>query len=921
MTKSSINYALAALLSASLIAGCGNNDPQALLKKGQKYAAEGKTQAAIIEYKNALQINPSLRDARYALGMVYLETGDAKSAEKELRKAKALGIQNPELDLAIARTLVDQGMWKELLAEFKIAPNTPPKFAADLHALRGHAHFSLDAVPQARDEYNKALALVPHHATALAGLARADLRENKLAEAEARVADAVQSAPKDAEAWIVKGDIARSKKDLPAAAAAYKKALEFEPKSTLAKLNLISVEIQQGQFELAQTHLNELREIAPNNAMLYYQQGLIDFQNKRYAEASAAARKVLQGAPNHTPSLLLEGAAQFLLGANEQAEQALRRVVSNAPANVYARKLLAATLLKLKDPQRALEYLLPAVEALPNDAQLQALAANAYMQLGQSGKAAEMMKAAVEHDPKSAALRTDLGMLQLAAGDSAAAAATLQQASELDPSRTQADMILVVSHLRDKKYDAALAILQRLEQRAPNDPSMHNMRGAAYLGLNDLNRARASFERAVALNPTFMPAVANLAQLDLRAKNVAAARGRFESVLAKDKNNILAMTALAQFEASQGGLAKSIQWLERARAVQPPALEPRLILARLYLETRQPQKALAVAAEAQKINPQHPDSLDVLGSAQLGVGESDNAFATFSQLVKAYPNSALAHYRLALAHMAKREWNLGINELNRSVELDPRMLDAHAALVAAYLQTGDSAKALAQARTVKEKNPKLAIGYILEGNALLAQNKPGDALVSYQQAYKITPNAATINKVFQARQASGDRAGAVAELQEWLKAHPDDMLNRLVLADGFVTERRFDLAAREYQTVLKAQPNHPVALNNLAWSLHELKDPRALEVAEKALSLQPNNPAIMDTVAWLLIKEKRTGRAISLLEKAAERSDAPEIRYHLAVALAQSGDKLRAKRELEKALSSKQPFAQVAEARILLRDL
>lgn len=912
---------MAALVSAGLLAGCANDDPQALLRKGQQYAAEGKSQAAIIEYKNALQINPSLRDARYALGMIYLETGDVKSAEKELRKAKALGVQNPDVDLAIARTLVNQGMWKELLEEFNIPPNTPPKVAADLHALRGHAHFSLDALPRARDEYNKALTLVPNHATALAGHARADLRENKIAEAEARVADAVKSAPKDAESWIVKGDIARTKKDLTAAAAAYAKALEFEPKNALAKLNLVSVEIQQGQFAAAQTHLDQLREIAPNNAMLYYQQGLIDFQNKRYAEASAAARKVLQAAPNHTPSLLLEGAAQFLLGANEQAEQALRRVVAAAPANVYARKLLAATLLKLKDPKRALDYLLPAVQALPNDAQLQALAANAYMQLGQSAKAAEMMKAAVEHDPKSAALRTDLGMLQLAAGDSAAAAATLQQASELDPTRTQADMILVVSQLRDKKYDAALATLQRLEQRAPNDPSVHNMRGAAYLGLNDLSRARASFERAIALNPTFMPAVANLAQLDLRAKNIAAARGRFESVLAKDKNNILAMTALAQFEASQGSVVKSVQWLERARAVQPPALEPRLILARLYLETRQPQKALAVAAEAQKINPQHPDSLDVLGSAQLAVGESANAFATFSQLVKAYPNSALAHYRLALAHMAKREWNPGINELNRSVELDPRMLDAQVALVAAYLQTGEAAKALAQARSVKENNPRLAIGYVLEGNALLAQNKPNEALASYQQAYKIAPNAATVNKVFQARRASGDRAGAVAGMQDWLKAHPNDMLNRLVLADSFVAERRFDLAAHEYQTVLKTQPNQPVALNNLAWSLHELKDPRALGVAEKALSLQPNNPAVMDTVAWLLLKENKTGRAISLLEKAAERSDAPEIRYHLAVALAQTGDRLRAKRELEKALASKQPFAQVAEARMLLRDL
>lgn len=918
---SATRFALLVVLAIALSA-CGKKDPQQLLREGESYRAKGDTQAAIIEFKNALQINPSLRQARYALGLAYLDSGDGKSAEKELRKAIALGLENSDVKLALARALMTQGSWKELLAELKVAADVAPKTAANMHALRGHAQFSLNDLSAAREEYAKALVLMPNYAAALAGSARADLRENKLAEAQATANAAVKSAPNDAEAWTVKGDIARVKRDLPGATAAYLKALEHDPRNTLAKLNLVSVEIQQNKVDLAQKHLDELRKRLPDNPMLFYQQGLIDFQKKRYPEALAATQKVLQSVPGHVPTLLLQGAVQFLLGANEQAEQALKRVVAAAPGNLYARKLLAASLLKLKDPQRALNYVLPAIEVIPNDAQLLALAANAYMQLGESTKAANLMKSAVQYDPTSAALRTDLGLLQLASGDTASATLTLQQASGLDPTRTQADTILVVTQLRDKKYDDALATLARLEQRMPKDPSIHNMRGAAFLGKNDVAQARASFERALALSPTYMAAATNLAQLDLRAKNIPAARQRFESVLAKDKNNVAAMIALAQFEANTGSIAKSVDWLERARSVQPPTLEPRLILARLYLETRQPQKALAVAAEAQKLNPQQPDALDVLGSAQLATGDSANAFATFSQLVSAYPNAAIPHYRLGLAHMAKRDWTLGIAELNKAVELDPRILTAQTALSAAYLQTNDTAKALAVARGVRDKNPKLALGHILEGNVLLHQKKSAEALASYQKAFELAPSGQIVTKIFQARMQSGDHSGATSAMQEWLKSHPDDQPNRMVLADGFLQSKQYDLAVQQYQLVLKKDPAQAVALNNMAWSLQELNNPKALEFAEKALALQPNNGVIMDTVGWMLLKQNKTGRAVSLLEKAAaQRNDLPEIRYHLAVALAQSGDKLRARREIEAALASNIPFAQMAEAKAYLSQL
>ena len=63
-------------------------------------------------------------------------------------------------------------------------------------------------------------------------------------------------------------------------------------------------------------------------------------------------------------------------------------------------------------------------------------------------------------------------------------------------------------------------------------------------------------------------------------------------------------------------------------------------------------------------------------------------------------------------------------------------------------------------------------------------------------------------------------------------------------------------------------------------------------------------------------------RGLELLQKATTGNpDNSEARYHLAAALAKSGDKKRARQELEKLLASDQKFRQREAAESLLKQL
>jgi Flp pilus assembly protein TadD len=122
--------------------------------------------------------------------------------------------------------------------------------------------------------------------------------------------------------------------------------------------------------------------------------------------------------------------------------------------------------------------------------------------------------------------------------------------------------------------------------------------------------------------------------------------------------------------------------------------------------------------------------------------------------------------------------------------------------------------------------------------------------------------------------------------------------------------------------LLALSPDDADALNNLANVLLRLKDPSAVTVAEKAMAKAPSNANAIDTLGWALFQNGQVDRALQLLRDARLREPGnPDIRYHLAAVLAQSGRKTEARDEVEAALKSGRRFETMAEADSLLKSL
>ena len=230
--------------------------------------------------------------------------------------------------------------------------------------------------------------------------------------------------------------------------------------------------------------------------------------------------------------------------------------------------------------------------------------------------------------------------------------------------------------------------------------------------------------------------------------------------------------------------------------------------------------------------------------------------------------------------------------------------------------------ALAAARQVQQAAPKAPLGFVLEGDILMSQQKSAPALQAYEKAVALAPSSELNAKVVQAMQAGGKSKEALARAEKWLVQNPGDARMAMMVSEINMAGKDYKAAIARLESVQKTAPDNPMVLNNLAWAYQQVKDPRALATAEQAFKVAGDNPGVMDTLGWMLVEQGNVARGLPLLQKASTQApNAMEIRYHLAQALNKSGDKAGAKRELDKLLTANTPFAQADEARALLKTL
>ena len=891
------------------------------LANSKEYLDRGELRAAVIEAKNALRLNSKNAEVRWLLGNIYIEIGDGLSAEKELNRARELGVSDDAVLPLLYEALLLQRNYSRLL-EQNLTSVHDNKALAKMMAARGFAYIFQKDLDKATQEIDAALKKGPNLPYVLTAKARLVASEGGVEEARTYLGRALALKNNYALAWSLLGDLATHEGEPEKAIDAYTKAIKNQFNNVAELLKRTQLFIQLERYEEAQADLDSVKRRFPKHTGIKYAQGMLYFFQKRFPEAQVSLEQYLAGRNVEKMAFFYLGSSHFFQGHHEQAKENLIRFVEAVPYHISGRKMLAQIRLKDNEFIEVDKLIRPIVSANPDDVPALNMLASSLFKQGSYDEAIALLEKVVELQPEMAQARMRLGVSLLAKGEKDRGIKNLENAIEIDPQFQQPDIYLILNYMKENNYEMALKTAESFTARHPENVIANNLLGMVYLAGNKIEEAEQTFLAVIKLEPGEPGASRQLALLALKSNDPEKARDYLNRVIKAHPGHLQTLLALADLELRQGKKETMEMVLKNAIKIHPDALQPRTRLAQVYLTDGRIDQASLLLGDIPEKYRSSPQVLALFGELHLNSKDFLAAKLTIQQLIKLQPNSANAHFLLAQVYEGLNDLAGVKKELELTLELEPSHLLAKVAFAKVMLSEGNINSAKQQLEKLKGLGGEHPEVMVLEAAILAQTGETNQALATYEKLYEKFSSTKTLLMLTGFQWTINDRQASIANLEQWNKENPGDLSSMLTLANHYLVMERKDAAVKQYQQVLKFSENNVIALNNLAWNLRKSDPAQALAYAEKANTVAPESLAVMDTLIVILLEKGDLVRTQRLIERALKQQpENPTLLYRRAMYLEKSGKQNDAIESLEVLLKLDVKFSERIEAEQLLEQL
>jgi cellulose synthase operon protein C len=906
--------------------GCAQRTagPSDLLSQAQVAISKGDYASAEIHLKNVLQANPNDAASRAGMAKLNLSLALFGAAEAESRRALELGADAKSTYPVLLESLAMQGDYQKLqesASKMQGLPGIDAATQAIALTSLARAQFGLKNPNEALTSLDQALKIQPDSAAVQAGRLTVQMVLSKDPKALRPDFDALfKSAPESFEVQALAGNIFRIEGNLALAQTAIAKAVALKPYDIEQRAALIRTLVDQKNFAEADLQIQALAKLVPKRPLVAYLAGLSAFGQGNLANARENLQRFVDAMPDFVPGLELAGEVALQSGEFGQAEKYAKALVSKQPGSLSGPRLLASTYLAMNAPEKALTVLAPLLQAKVNAPDILALTGEVLMRTGDTQKGIQYLDAASAAASDSTSLKLAAANARLNTGADATGLQMLEAASA-GVGSPQADLAIARSFANAKRYDKAMTLANRFVQAQPKDPIGPYTQGMIAAASGGSDEAAKAFAQALVLNSSYLPAADALAQLDLAKGKLEDAKARYNGVLKANPKHVGAYLALARLSALAGGAdVDALAYFKQAREAEPSASIAAVEQARFHLARGQADHAVVLLEPLVQANPKDTTLGATLASAYEASGALGKAITLVEREIQDNPLSGALNYRVGMLRLKLSDYSGAMNSFKRAQELQPSAMEPKVAIASTLFSAGKKAEAFAAAKTIHAEAPTNAVGPSLMGDFLAADGKQAESLGAYRKAFELAKNPSTAYKLYKSLHLNQQADAARTHLRAWWPASkPSDVATMIGASEILLERKDWKEAAAVLNEVLKVNPRSTAALNNAAIAVHNLKEPKALQLAERAFQIEPQNYAIMDTYGWILVEQDRLDDGLKLLKAAAVKAPkSPGVRLHLAQAFAKSGDKKQAQLEAQNALMNN-PGADVkAQAERLL---
>ncbi len=740
------------LMAALLLGAACAKDPavrkQAFLESGNKYLEAGQYRHAIIEYRNAVQIDPTFGAARAKLADAYARSGEPLLALEEYVRAADLLPKDLETQLQAGTYLLAAQKPQEALGRAEIALKLRPTDAR-VHVLHGNALAGLNSFDKALASIEEAIRLDPRRAWTYAQLGAIELARGRRQEAEGAFRRAVSVEPNSIEAHLALGNFYWATAQAAETEAAFGAALKLDPNSQSANRAMAALSIAIGKPERAEPYLRRIAEIAKDPASVMT---LAEYYMLTGRPKEAVTRLEPLVAQPMSPADIRHQLARAHAAAGDRpkAHALIAELTKQNPKDARAQFIKGQLLAADGQRDAALEVLRLAVEVDPSSVEAQFALGQMYASRGDVAGATAAFREVVRLNPRAAAAHAELARLELAAGNPGESVRSADEARRNDPRSFAARVALVRALLANGDFDRAERELAPLRKDFPKVAAVESLAGSLAVGRRDFAGARSAFERAYALDPESLESLAGLIAMELQARNVAGAKALVENRLGAGAPTPQLLLLAARTYITANDLPSGERVLRQAISVDASFLPAYALLGQLYVQQQRLDEARAEFEQLARRQSRPVGAMTMSGMILQAQGNVPKAKERFQEVLAIDSRAAVAANNLAwmyadggekldealkLAQTATQAmpdvpelmdtlgWvyykknlpQLAIPLFSRCVEKAPQTAMYHYHLGLAYRQAGDTARARTALRRALDHSPDAETASAIKG--------------------------------------------------------------------------------------------------------------------------------------------------------------------------------------------------------------
>lgn len=885
---------------------------------------------AIIQAKNALQLDDAHLPAKILLGESYLGSGEAQAAEVQLRRARDQGADENLVAVPIANTLLTQEKYTEL-SDYISRKRRSPETDSKLLVILGISYTQQQKYQEAEDAFGKARRLDPQNPEPLLAQASIALNNDDLERVDVLASELRNISPESPDLLLLEGDLFFRLGEHEKALLAYNRILDLNPDYVTGKIRRARILLNKGRIEEVIADLKPLweEELYEPEAIYLYAMALARSGDTRKANKvlEDASRKIdylgSSIVDKHPSLALLSATIAYNQGDHLKALESARKLVTKLPNYAPSRMLLGKIHMKLGEYAKVLEVLDPLFYKQENNPQYLALYGRALLKQNEYKKAIPILESAAKLSTDSASLLSDIAVAKIALGQGEAIEPHLQSAINSGNYDGKSGVLLAYTKLSKGDLSGAETTARNLLTQDADNPVFLNLLGTILAAAGNSRSARTQFEKALANDAAFAPAALNLVKFDIRENKLGDAEVRLNKLLEGDPESFEALSGLAQIAEFKGELSDAALLLEKLWVHHPDTVNDILHLIDIYLKLDKEDRAIEVARTLREKHNKNFTVLLALINTQISIGKRSQALDTLNHALRYSVDYSVPElWQLAQKQIQIEDTNGAYGTLSKCLLQNPDYVPAKVELIKLETQLRNYDKALALAGEIIQSLPDSPLGHTLEADILVFADRKKEALDVYNKVIRIWPNTELHLKTTQLELELSQSSSALDNLIDWVKTHPDDNEAKFGLAISYIEVGNYEKSIALHRELLLSIPDDASLHNNLAWLLQNNGDKNALTHARRAHELRPDDASILDTYGWVLSESGEPELGLGYIREALSRSSKdPTARYHLALVLSRLNRNDEAIETLKSLLDSETNFKESAEAKQLLDKL